>query len=76
MDSLVPGDSTFHQYEKQGNNRHLWFLSLWFSSDYMTVFLEVGISNLDRTVLLIDLLTRMRKLLLSRVNHAYVKKKV
>lgn len=25
MSSLVSGGSTFHQYEKQGNNRHLWF---------------------------------------------------
>lgn len=34
MSSLVSGGSTFHQYEKQGNNRHLWFDSVLVSENF------------------------------------------
>lgn len=36
MSSLVSGGSTFHQYEKQGNNRHLWFDSVLVSENAKT----------------------------------------
>ena len=34
MSSLVSGGSTFYQYEKQGNNRHLWFDSVLVSGNF------------------------------------------
>lgn len=34
MSSLVSGGSTFYQYEKQGNNRHLRFDSVLVSGNF------------------------------------------